>query len=59
MHWSLSILNEEPINEDNEFKTLDGKRNYDIFRRLMSDQNKVRSFNTPRRTEYIQFFWIK
>ena len=40
---SLSILNEEPINEDDEFKTLDGKRNYDLFRRIISDQNKVKS----------------
>ena len=44
---TLSILNEEPINEDIEFKTLDGKRNYDLFRRIISDQNKVRSFTSP------------
>ena len=42
----LSILNEEPC-ENNEFKTLDGKCIYDLFIRIISDQNKVISLTTP------------
>ena len=33
-------------NEDNDFKTVDGKCSSDLFRRIINDQNKIRSFTS-------------
>ena len=44
----LETFNEESLNADNnEFKTADGRRNYDFFRRIIRDQSKTKHFIRP------------